>query len=457
MAAGFSSLLVSFIGILVIFSPLLAGLVTLAALPQLFFQIKMGNQRYIMTSQNTPMERQAGYYGFILSSAQAAKEIRLFNLGEYFLKSFKRIVIDVQNIQRNQQLRELSWQLWLSLLSSLVSSGTFVVVILRAFLGMFSLGDVPLYTSAVSNVQEAFSGIIIALSKINETALFFSRYTTLLGLKQSISIPLSPRPTSSLAGSIEFRNVSFRYYDESPWILRNVSFLLPARKCLALVGLNGAGKTTLVKLLTRMYDPTDGYLLWDGVDIREFDPTELRHRIGAIFQDFLRFEMTAQENIALGNVAQLWDENNQALLDAVHRAASKAGIHDKIMSLPQGYHTILSRWLSKEEQGVDLSGGEWQKVALARMFMRNADLLILDEPTAALDAKAEYDLYNHFVELINGKTSLLISHRFSTVRMADVIAVLENGQISEYGSHEHLLSLGGTYSKLYNMQADRYK
>jgi ATP-binding cassette subfamily B protein len=206
-----------------------------------------------------------------------------------------------------------------------------------------------------------------------------------------------------------------------------------------------------------MYDPTDGYLLWDGVDIREFDPTELRHRIGAIFQDFLRFEMTAQENIALGNVAQLWDENNQALLDAVHRAASKAGIHDKIMSLPQGYHTILSRWLSKEEQGVDLSGGEWQKVALARMFMRNADLLILDEPTAALDAKAEYDLYNHFVELINGKTSLLISHRFSTVRMADVIAVLENGQISEYGSHEHLLSLGGTYSKLYNMQADRYK
>jgi ATP-binding cassette subfamily B protein len=213
------------------------------------------------------------------------------------------------------------------------------------------------------------------------------------------------------------RNVSFRYTEEHPWVLRELNLIIPAGKCLALVGANGAGKTTLVKLLTRLYDPTEGQILWDGIDIREFRPEELRSRIGAIFQDFMQYSLTAQENIGLGDVENIKN------LSRIHNAAVKAGVHTAINNLPQGYQTILSRWLGDDDSGVDLSGGEWQKIAIARMFMRDADLLILDEPTSALDAQAEYETYNRFVNLMAKRTSLLISHRFSTVRMADTIAV----------------------------------
>ncbi len=416
--------LVSFLGVLVAFSPLLAGLVALAALPQLYFQLKMGRQHFGLAYENSPKQRLSGYYSYLLSAVYFAKELRLFNLGKYFLRAFERLNRELNQTQRTQQLRELRWQTGLSLLSNLVSSGTFVAVILQAFAGKISLGDVTFYTSAVGSVQGALAGIVYALANVNESALFFSRYIDLLALPQPIVIPAEPRPPISLGTAIELRNVSFRYSAEHPWVLRNVSLTLPAGKCLALVGLNGAGKTTLVKLLTRLYDPTEGQILWDGIDIREFDPSDLRQRMGAIFQDFVRFDLTAFENVALGNVEKLGNGNRRIAEELARQAAIKAGIHDTLQALPQGYHTVLSRWLAEDGQGVDLSGGEWQKIALARMFMREAELLILDEPTAALDAQAEYDIYSRFVELVDGRTSLLISHRFSTVRMADVVAVL---------------------------------
>ncbi|GAB4581595.1 MAG: ABC transporter ATP-binding protein [Anaerolineales bacterium] len=449
--------LVGFLGVLTTFNPLLAGLVALATLPELFAQIKMGRQRYRLVEANTPKQRYVGYYGGIFSAPYFAKELRLFNLGNYFLTRFRNLTKELNYSQRAQDQSELRWQAGLELFTKLVVSAAFVVVVTQAFQGYLSLGDVTLYTNAISSVQAALSGMVFALANIHESALFFSHYTRLLALPQPINIASTPQPTLPLVSAIELHRVSFRYSEEHPWILKNINLTLPAGHSLALVGLNGAGKTTLVKLLTRLYDPTEGQILWDGIDIREFDPVELRRRMGVIFQDFVRFELTALENIALGDVSKLENGNRAAAEAAARHAAQKAGIHEMVSALPHGYHTPLSRWLVEDGQGVDLSGGEWQKIALARLFMREADLLILDEPTAAMDAQAEHDIYQSFTEIVAGKTSLLISHRFSTVRMADLIAVLENGKITEYGSHNELMSKGGTYARLYKLQAERYR
>ncbi|HYP20531.1 MAG TPA: ABC transporter ATP-binding protein, partial [Chloroflexia bacterium] len=349
------------------------------------------------------------------------------------------------------QLREVRWQVLLSVLANVISGIAFVAVVLQALEGRLSLGDIALYSGAVVSMQGALGGIISALASANESVLFYSRYADLLALPEPLPLAGSPSPIAALKSGIELRNVSFRYSESHPWVLRNVNLCIPAGQRVALVGLNGAGKTTLVKLLTRLYDPTEGQVLWDDTDIRAFDPGELRRRIGIIFQDFVRYELTVQENIGLGDVTRIGDESS------VRRAATQAGVDDVIGNLPRGYKTTLSRWLAEGESGADLSGGEWQKIALARMFMRQADLLILDEPTAALDAQAEYDLYNSFVELVGQRTCLLITHRFSTVRMADVVAVIEDGRITEYGPHSELLALDKTYARLYRMQAERYR
>jgi ATP-binding cassette, subfamily B, bacterial len=443
--------LVGFIGVLVAFSPLLAGLVALAALPQLVVQLKIGRQRFGLAFNLSPEERRAFYYGHLLSSPTPAKEIRLFGLADYFLGGLLDTYRRIHRAQHRQELRELRWTLGLEGLATLVSSGAFIVVVLQAFAGRLSLGDVTLYTSAVRSVQSALTGIVAALSNLNEQALFFSHYQRLQALPQPVAIAASPRPVPPLQSGIELRNVSFRYTEQHPWVLRHANLFIPAGLCLALVGLNGAGKTTLVKLLTRLYDPTEGEILWDGVDIREFDPQALRRRVGVIFQDFMRYELSARENIGLGDVQYV------AEMGRIHQAAEQAGIGPFIEHLPHGYETILSRVFGENGTGVDLSGGEWQKVAIARLFMRQADLLILDEPTAALDAQAEHEIYSHFAGLVSGRTSLIISHRFSTVRMADLIAVLEDGQITECGSHQELLAQQGSYARLYRLQAERYR
>jgi len=444
-----------FLGILMSFSPLLAGLVALTTLPQLYIQLKMGHKRFDLTWANSPKQRLSSYYESLLSAIYFAKELRLFNLGEYFLEAYRRLTLELHQTQRTQEKNELRWQAGFDLLSNLVSGGAFVVVILQAFAGRISLGSMTFYTSAVGNVQSALSNIVSSLADINESVLFFSNYNELMALQQPIIISDKPYPIVSLTQGIEIRNVSFRYSEKHPWVLKNISLNIPAGQRLALVGLNGAGKTTLVKLLMRFYDPSEGRILWDGVDFLEVDPVSLRRRIGTIFQDFIHFDLTAFENIALGDVESLGLGKDQA--ESVQHAARLAGVHEVINALPLGYQTILSRWLAEDGQGMDISGGEWQKIALARMFVRDADLLILDEPTASLDAQAEYDFFSRFLELTTGKTTLLISHRFSTVRMADKIAVLENGCIVELGSHDELIKLGNRYATLYNMQADRYR
>jgi ATP-binding cassette subfamily B protein len=441
---------IAFLGALVAFSPLLAIAVVGAALPHTYAQIRFGRQRFGIAFRNSPKERQADYYGQVLSIVTYAKEVRLFNLGEYFLKGFVQVTQAIHSAQRAQQLREFRWQLLLALLASAIASGAFVVVILQAFSGHLSTGDVVLYTSAVTSTQSSLLGLAMAASQMNQSAMFYREYTRLLALPEALALSTSPRPIPPLVFGITVNNVSFRYSEKHPWVLRHLNLFLPVGKCLALVGLNGAGKTTLVKLLTRFYDPTEGQILWDGIDVREFDPLELRLRIGAILQDFAHYELTAQQNIGLGNVKQIEQ------LPKVEQAARKANIHDRLATFPQGYQSFLGRSLAAEGVGIDLSGGEWQKIALSRMFMREAELLILDEPTASLDAQAEYELYTHFDTLMRGRTSLLITHRFSTVRMADSIVVIENGEVTESGTHHELMAHNGSYATLYTMQAEHY-
>lgn len=441
----------AFAGTLISINIGIAIAIALAAVPQIFIQLKLGRQQYELTAKNSVKERRAGYYGHVLSSVLFAKEIRLFNLGDHFLKAWLKTVQEIHRSQHQQEARGLGWRLVLITGQSLIASGAFIAVVLQALAGRLSIGDVILYLSAVVAVQGALSSLAYAFSSLDSTLLFYSQYNDLLNLTEPLPLQTEPIEVPQLKYGVELRNVSFRYPDQQAWVLKDLNLFLPSGQCTAVIGLNGAGKSTLLKLLTRFYDPVEGGIFWDGIDIRHFDPQCLRHKITAVFQDFVHYELPMYDNIGLGNTERMES------VDQIHLAASKAGIHDMIERLPGGYQTILSRSLMDNNYpGAELSGGEWQKVAIARMLTRDADLMILDEPTASLDAEAEHNLFEDFLDITAGRTSILITHRFSTVRMADFIVVLEDGCIKESGTHEELLSQKATYAKLYNMQAKHY-
>ena len=445
--------LLGFIGILLAFSPLLAGLVMAAVLPHFYAYLTLGRQRYRLIYQVSPDERQKSYFTTLLTNPRAAKELRLFGVGQYLLDRLLHLFDRVHQRERQQQRREAFWKIGLGALSSLIGVLALAVVLVSAVRGQITIGDVSLYLAAVTSVQTALVTITASLSNLHESSLFYRYYTDLEALPEPLATPTpTTRPAvPPLQTGIEFRHVSFRYAPHLPWVLQGVNLHIPVGQCLGLVGANGAGKTTLVKLLLRLYDPTEGEILWDGVDIRHYAPQALRRRFSGIFQDFLQYDLTVQENVGIGDVAHIDNRTR------VQQAAQKSGAAGLIARLPHQYDTLLSLQYGNGEAGMELSGGQWQRLATARMLMREeADLLVLDEPTSALDAAAEHELYTSFATRMNNCTSIIISHRFSTLYMADKIAVLQDGRINEYGTHQELLDSEGAYARLYRLQAQKY-
>ena len=443
--------LISFFGVVLVFSPILSLVLIIATVPSFLAQLRFRRKRFDLSWENSPKERKAWYYGSILSSTNYAKEMRLFNLGEYILDRY--ITTTKENHQNRRELNqdELRVNTGLNVFNAVIMVGSYLYVIAQAFTQTITLGDVTLFIEAVRTVQLHLNGLSWTVVSLSERALFFSHYQTLMELPLELAQYEPMQDVPPLQHQIELRNLSFRYTEQAGFVLKNVNLTIRKGESLALVGLNGAGKTTLVKLLARFYDPTEGAILWDGIDIRHFKPECLRQHLGAVLQDFIQYELSVRENIGFGNIEYINDTPH------IQSIAQQIGVDSFIQDLPQGYETILSRWLfDKDEDGTDLSGGQWQKIAIARTYLRNVEVLLLDEPTAALDAEAEHDIYERFAEIAHNRATLLISHRFSTVRMADRIAVIEDGCIQEYGTHQELIALNGTYARLYGLQAAQY-
>jgi ATP-binding cassette subfamily B protein len=441
--------LLSFVALLVRFSPLLALILFAATIPAFITQNKYAELNFRVLSWRAPEYRKLNYLEYLLTDYDSVKEIKLFRLGEPLLERyaslFWKFLREDQSIAGRRSLASLGW----GLAASLSYYGAYVWIVWRAIGGEITLGDMTLYLSVSRSSQGMFESIFYGLSSLYENGLFLSNLFEYLSLTPRLIQSETPHslPVKVKQG-IEFCNVSFRYAGSSEWALRNVDLTIRPGEKIALVGLNGAGKTTLIKLLTRLYDPIEGQIFLDGVDLREYDSKELRKIFGVIFQDYVRYHLTASENIGFGQIEALADEIR------IETAARKSGAHDIVESLPEQYQTILGRWFSK---GRDLAGGEWQKIALARAFMRDCEILVLDEPTASLDAENEMRVFQQFRQLTEDRMAVLISHRFSTVRMADRIYVIENGRITENGTHEELIAMAGTYARLFSMQAESYR
>ncbi len=441
--------LLAMVGLLFSFHWGIAAVLFAAAVPGLFVRLRYAGQTYRWQRRSTPAERQAWYFHWMLTGDRHAKEIRQFGLGSLFRQRFR----DLRQQLRRERLHiatRRSLAEWVGQVSSTVAVfGSYAFIAYRTVQGTITLGDLVMYYQAFQRGQGFLREMLGGLAGLYEDNLFLSDLQEFLELKPKVVEPPHPRPVPQpMQAGIAFDHVSFRYPTGASEVLEDVSLTLRPGEVVALVGENGSGKTTLIKLLCRLYDPTSGIITLDGTDLRQFETTALRREISVIFQDYARYHLTARENIWFGNTALPPDE------ERIAAAARQAGADEVITGLPQGYETVLGKWF---ENGEELSIGEWQKVALARAFLRDAQIIVLDEPTSSLDAEAEYEVFEKFRQLATGRTAILISHRFSTVRMADRIYVLEGGRIIESGSHEELVRLGGTYARLFETQAQYYR
>jgi ATP-binding cassette, subfamily B, bacterial len=439
----------SFLVALLTFSPLIALILFGATIPSFVAQNKFSGLQFRLLTWRAPEFRQMQYFEHVLTVDNTVKEVKLFGLGEPLLQRytdmFWKFFHEDEALARRRSFISLMW----GVVASLSYYGAYAWIIYRAIGGQITLGDMTLYLSLFRLSQGTFQGLFDNINRLYENGLFMDNLFTFLQLVPGMPAPERPAPMPErFQVGLEFRNVWFRYPGREDWALRDVNLRIAPGEKIALVGPNGAGKTTLIKLLTRLYDPTEGQILLDGVDLREYDPDQLRQKIGVIFQDFVKYQLTAKENIGFGQIEHLDDDTR------LTNSAARGGADEVVAELPQGMDTMLGRWF---EKGHELSGGQWQKIALSRAFMRDGEVLVLDEPTAALDAEREYEIFQRFHDLTAGKIAVLISHRFSTVRMADRIAVVEDGKIAELGSHVELLERGGTYARLFEMQAEGYR
>lgn len=432
---------------LLAFAPWLLLLLAVAVVPSFVGEMHFNAKNYSLMWKRTPQRRELDYYRYIGASDETAKEVKLFGLSEFIVSRYRSISEQYYYENRRLSLERAGWGSLLLMVGSVGYYAAYVFIVLQTVGGRISLGELTFLAGSFRQLRSLLEGMLGRLNSISQGALYLKDLFEFFEIKPQILSGKRPFPDQLSQGWV-FENVSFRYPNTERFILKNLSFSLKPGEKLALVGENGAGKTTLVKLLSRLYDPAEGRILLEGHDLREYDLEALRRHIGVIFQDYLRFQLTAADNIAVGDIAR---RHEQPLLET---AAQRSLADAVIATLPKGYGQPLGR---RFKDGVELSGGQWQKVALARAYLRDADLLILDEPTSALDARSEYEVFRRFAELTQGKTAVLISHRFSTVRMADRILVIENGQRRELGTHEELMALDGRYAELFRLQAAGYR
>jgi ATP-binding cassette subfamily B protein len=440
---------VSLAGGIIFLSPWILLVLVACVIPAFMGETHFAFMGYSLNFKQTPAKREMDYLRIVGGSKESAKELKLFGLASFLVNRYTKLSNELHAENTGLAKKRLWVGAAFTLLSALGYYGSYAFVIYKTVTGKLDIGTFTFMTGAIALASSNIQAVFTTFSTIADQAMFITDLLDFFNLQPRVfskpnGLP-APRP---IRQGFEFQDVSFSYPGQTRLVLSNVSFQLRPTERIALVGENGQGKTTIVKLLTRLYDPSGGRILLDGVDLREYQLEDLWKEVGVIFQDFMRYDMTAGENIAIGRIE---DQDN---VFRVRSAAQKSLAEQVIRKLPKGYEQILGR---RFEGGVDLSGGEWQKIALARAYLRDAQVLILDEPTAALDARSEHEVFERFAELTKGKMALLISHRFSTVKMADRILVLENGRIAEQGAHDQLLLNKGRYAEMFELQAASYR
>lgn len=442
--------MLSFVAILFTISPWAPLFIVALALPSAFITYLYRKKSFNYVRMRSKDRRQLNYYSGLMTNKDMVKEIRIFGLSDLFISRYGKTFKEYFKGLRKLYLKEGFWNMLVSLFSAVAHCVVFAYVAFRVWSGSLQVGDYSLYTGALNSITSGVNSLIASTSTVYEGTLFIDNLITFMDEEPTILVGNSgtAKVDRHIPHKIEFKNLSFRYPGTENYVIKNLNAVINPGSTVALVGVNGAGKTTLIKLITRLYDPTEGEILLDDKNLKEYDPNELYRIFGIIFQDFGKYAVTAAENIAFGEIEKIPTQQN------ITHAAKQSNAEDFINKLPRGYETPLMRYF--EDDGIELSIGQWQKLSIARAFYSDSDILILDEPTASLDAIAEQEIYNQFDELRQDKTTIFVSHRLSSATTADIIFVLDNGELVESGSHAELINKGGLYNKLFTTQAGRY-